>query len=164
MPSFRHGRSTAIPMPCLCFDALCCCYTLIDMRRISIATVGLLLSSMPGNSQDHALRGLWQFRAPTASPDYRAVMLVDAAGRATYDSPSDAGRPAKFLGYVERNDSANAQILLTNGTNVIRASCMVQSADLLQCQFFRDSGRTSDTFSLVRVGAGPQTLEGLTRQ
>jgi hypothetical protein len=134
------------------------------MRRFSIATVALLLSAMPGNAQDHALRGHWEFRAPTASPDYRAVLLVDAAGRATYDSPSDAGRPARFVGYVERNDGAIAQILLTNGTNVIRASCRVQSSDLLQCQFFRDSGRTSDTFSLVRVGAGPQTLEGLSRQ
>jgi len=134
------------------------------MKRISIAAVGLLLSTVPGNSQDHALRGHWEFRAPTASPDYRAVLLVDAAGRATYDSPSDAGRPAKFFGYVERNDGANAQILLTNRTNVIRASCVVQSADLLQCQFFRDSGRTSDTFSLVRVGTGPLKLEGLARQ
>ena len=50
------------------------------MRRVSIAVVVLLLSTMPASSQDHALRGHWEFRAPTASPDYRAVMLVDAAG------------------------------------------------------------------------------------
>lgn len=144
----------------LCFDTPYRLLYALRMREMLVAVAALLLSTMPSRSQDHALRGHWEFRAPTAAPDYQAVMLVDAAGRATYDSPSDAGRPAKFIGHVERNNSANAQIVLTNGTNVIRASCLVQSTDLLQCQFFRDSGRTSDTFSLVRVGPGPQTLEG----
>jgi len=87
-------------------------------------------------------------------------MLVDAEGRATYDSPMDAGRPARFVGYVERSDGSYVQILLTNRANVIRVNCMVQSNDLLQCQFFRDSGKVSDIFSLVRTGAGPTSLQG----
>ena len=87
-------------------------------------------------------------------------MLVDAAGRATYDSPMDAGRPARFVGYVERSDGSYVQILLTDRAKVIRANCRVQSNDLLECQFFRDSGNVSDIFSLVRTGAGPANLRG----
>jgi hypothetical protein len=130
------------------------------MRRTSLALLGLLATTVAANAQNHALRGHWEFRAPTASPDYRGVMLVDAEGRATYDSPMDAGRPARFVGYVERSDGSYVQILLTNRASVIRANCRVQSNDLLECQFFRDSGKVSNIFSLVRTGAGPTSLQG----
>lgn len=130
------------------------------MRRTLLILLGLLAATVSANAQNHVLRGHWEFRAPTASPDYRGVMLVDAAGRATYDSPMDAGRPARFVGYVERSDGSYVQILLTNRTNVIRANCRVQSNDLMECQFFRDSGNVSNIFSLVRTGAGPTNLQG----
>jgi hypothetical protein len=131
-----------------------------SLALLGLPLLGLLATTVAANAQDHPLRGHWEFRAPTAAPDYRGVMLVDAAGRATYDSPMDAGRPARFVGYVERSNGSYVQILLTNRANVIRANCMVQSNDLLECQFFRDSGKVSNPFSLVRTGAGPASLQG----
>lgn len=124
------------------------------MGRI-IAALVLLLLGAPAWAQ--SLQGQWHVRVP-AHAAYVGVVLVDSQNRATWDSPSDHGRPAKYRGYVATLTGGNAELLFTDGLAVVRTVCQVQSSDLLHCYHRFKNGTTSEVFALARVGAGPVSL------
>jgi hypothetical protein len=103
------------------------------------------------------LQGHWRVDAPTI-PDYVGTVLIDRDGRAIWDAADDRGRPASFRGYVARVDRPKVEITFTNGIRVTRAHCLIQSADLMHCHNLYGDGRTSDVFTLTRVGPGPVNL------
>ena len=103
------------------------------------------------------LRGQWRVAAET-QPAYVGVVLIDQAGRATWDSPEDWGRPASFRGYVSRLAPPAVEITFTNGKRVTRAHCLIKSPDMLHCHNVYSDGGTSDVFTLTRVGPGPVSL------
>lgn len=131
------------------------------MRRLFIL-LGLLVLAGPGSAQGNVFQGQWQVRVPD-DPAYIGTMLIDTDGRATWDSPKDSGRPAKFIGYVARAADPKAHVVFTNRTVVSHMHCLVQSSDLLSCYFFREADRQhSVAFNLVRIGSGPRKLHAAT--
>ena len=123
-------------------------------------TVLLLIALCLGSHAAWAaspLRGQWHVSA-TSIPDYVGNVLIDREGRATWDSPDDRGRPVTFRGYVSRLDRPRVEIAFTNGIRVTRTYCLIQSADLMHCHNVYGDGRTSDVFTLTRVGPGPANL------
>lgn len=127
------------------------------MRLFSIALAGLLAAG-PALAQSHPLQGTWVVRMPSG-PKYIAIVLVDREGRATYESPKDSGRPARFIGYVAHMEGADVQFRLTDKSVVAHMDCALESTEFLSCQITRkvDNG-TSAPFALVRVSDGPAKL------
>lgn len=109
----------------------------------------------PVLAQDFPYRGQWEARLPDQS--YVALILIDSEGRATWDSPNDGGRPAKFFGYMERQ-GADAIIVLTNKAAVNKTYCENRARELMHCYTVRASGSRSENFLLVKVGPGPEHL------
>lgn len=89
--------------------------------------------------------------------EYVGIILIDAEGRVTFDSPDDGGRPENFRGYIARGQAAGIKLVITNGTQVVFGYCAQETADRLHCYFSRDAGKSS-TCLLTRVGPGPLTL------
>lgn len=100
------------------------------------------------------LQGQWQISAASA-PDYVGMVLIDAEGRVTWDSPKDTGRPAYFRGYVAR--AQPIEIVFTNSIDVVHTHCTMLSADLLNCHNVRRQAPPVP-FVLTRVGPGPVSL------
>ena len=121
----------------------------------TILAVGLCLLACPAVAQD--LRGQWHITVPS-QPGYTGTVLIDAQRRATWDSPADYGRPARFVGYVADADSMNVRILFTDRSAVVQARCAILSSDLMHCGLSFADGRKSPVFVLTRVGPGPHTL------
>lgn len=87
-----------------------------------------IVALAPGvQAQNASLQGQWEIRAPSI-PGYIGVVLIDAEGRATWDAPKDRDKPARFFGYVSRNDGTQVEIPFTNRTHVTRAQCIRQAA------------------------------------
>lgn len=103
------------------------------------------------------LRGQWRVAAES-QPAYVGTVLIDRDGRATWDAADDRGRPASFRGYVSSFNAPVVEITFTNGVRVTRAHCLIQSAGLLHCHNVYGDGRTSDIYTLTRVGPGPASL------
>ncbi len=122
--------------------------------RVVFALVLLCLYALPASAQ--SLRGHWQMEWPI-NKSYVGVVLIDAEGRVTFDSPNDGGRPEKFRGYVARGEADGIKIVITNGSQVIFGYCAHETADKLHCYFSREAGKSS-TCLLTRVGPGPLTL------
>lgn len=120
------------------------------MRKVLTAILCLL--AVPASAAE-GLRGQWQVR----SGSYTGIVLVDADGRATWDAPEDFGRPAKFLGYIARNDGVTAEIVFTDRKTVARIYCSIQSSEVLHCRARRPDAM-SEPFQLVRIGVGPMKL------
>lgn len=123
------------------------------MRTILLALC--LLVATPAIAQD--LRGQWNITA-AHRPDYVGVVMIDSERRATWDAVVDEGRPAKFRGYVSRQDGPKVELLFTDGTQVVQAHCTMQSGDLWHCQNIRHDKSLSDPYLLTRVGPGPHRL------
>lgn len=92
-----------------------------------------------------------------SQPAYVGVFLIDSEGRVTADSPTDAGRPAKFRGYVDRREPMGVKIVLTDGDKVAFVYCAHETTDRLHCYASREDGK-SNFILLARVGPGPITL------
>jgi hypothetical protein len=127
--------------------------------RAALAVLLLMLTASGAAAQNHPLQGQWQVRS---TPTYTAVMIVDSDGRTIYDAPRDAGRPAKFFGYVKSVDDIRAHIVETNRTNVTHTHCTILSSDLLDCQTTREDGGKSPRYLMVRTGPGPDRLQAPT--
>lgn len=125
------------------------------MKR-TLALMGLLIA-VPASAAEFPLRGQWEVRAP-ANPSYQGIVLIDAEGRSTWDSPHDGGRRAIMLGYVKPIDTSRMMIVLTDKELVTRTHCTIRSNELMDCYVARESGNTSPPFSLVKVGPGPARL------
>jgi hypothetical protein len=124
------------------------------MRRL--LTTALCLLALPALA-DSRLRGHWRVQAP-GLPDYQGVVLVDRAGRATWDSPNDRGKVVHFFGYVASDDGVKVEIPFTNRERVTRMHCTRQKSDLLHCYNVFHNGTPSDGFMLVKEGPGPASL------
>lgn len=115
------------------------------MRRMIVqAVLGASMVAAPAYGQS-ALRGQWHVALPS-DPQYIGMVLIDGDGRAIWE-PSDV----PWRGYVSRNDGANAQITLANGTAVSQVRCRILSSDILDCNAHRPAG-VSAPFMLKRVG------------
>lgn len=126
------------------------------MRRLLMTALCLL--ALPAMAADEAsLRGQWEVRAPN-QPKYVGTVLIDTAGRATWDSPSDRGKPARFIGYIALREGPKIEVLFTNRQDVARMHCTRQSAALLHCYNVLQSGTPSDGFILAKIGEGPESL------
>lgn len=124
---------------------------------MTLLVLGLVLA-LPVQAQDHPIRGQWDIRVPT-SPDQTGTVLIDAAGRVTWDVLVDGKRLAtRMFGYVARVDGPNILAKFTDRVNVVDMHCTIQSADLLHCYGIRDSGWVGPMFALVRTGPGPKAL------
>lgn len=123
--------------------------------RKTILAAALCLLAAPVGAQ--SLQGQWQVTVPKL-PDYLGSVLIDAAGRATVDAPSDAGRPARYRGYVTQRDIAKFQIISTDSSIVIRTHCVIQSSDLIFCYTTFADGTRGHGQILTRVGPGPHNL------
>lgn len=106
------------------------------------------------------VHGQWKIEVPS-QPTYVGQVMIDAEQRATWASPRDTGKPARFVGYVATNNGAKVEIALTNGDNVARAHCTAESNDVMHCYLaFTDRPKISAPFILRRSGPGPQKLTG----
>lgn len=123
------------------------------MQRMLIAALCLL--AVPANAQD--LRGQWNVTV-AQRPDYVGVVTIDSERRATFDAIMDEDRPAKFRGYVSRVDGPKVELIFTDGTQVVQAHCVMQSADLWHCHNVKHSKNLSAPYLLTRVGPGPHRL------
>lgn len=101
------------------------------------------------------LQGQWLIDT-AAEQGYVGIVLIDADGRAIWDSPRDAGRPAYFRGYVARLQPMT-EFVFTNGVDVVHTYCTPLSADRMNCHNVRQKG-PSAPFDLKRVGPGPMSL------
>lgn len=119
--------------------------------------MALCLAALPAEGADFALRGQWSITTPRI-PDYQGVVLIDGQRRATWDSPQDHGRPARYLGYVRAADASRVEIMLTDRDSVRRVDCLIESSDLLHCHVVFANGRRSYMFALTRIGSGPASL------
>lgn len=124
------------------------------MRRMVLA-VGLLCAG-PVWAQDFPYRGQWETRHP--DPAYVSVTLIDGERRVTVDSPNDAGRPAKYIGYVAEFTGVKLVLAVTDRSGVAKTHCDVRSLELLHCYVIRHGGARSENFLMVKVGPGPHRL------
>lgn len=125
-------------------------------RRVALL---LAISALAPDAQAQSisLQGQWQVRS-TRYAAYEAVVLIDRAGRVTFDSPmEDDGPPAKFRGCGAKSDDDGAEIVLTDKSAATRVRCNTQSADLLHSVTLGDGGKSAP-YSLVRIGLAPATL------
>jgi len=131
---------------------------IVTMRRLRTFFAGLwaILAGTTAQAQDHLLRGQWEVRAPPYP--YVGIMLVDAEGRTTWDSPSDNGIPSQRIGYVTTVADPQVRFALTDRRTVNLMDCILQAADLMTCQVKRSDESHSRIFSLVRVAPGPARL------
>jgi hypothetical protein len=124
------------------------------MRWLALAA-GLMIAG-PVWAQDFAYRGQWEIRLP--EPGYIGVVLIDAEGRVTQDSPMDNGRPAQYRGYAQRKGGSEIVMHLTNGRTVSHFYCAASSSELMHCYAARPDNTRSREFLLVKVGPGPHRL------
>ena len=122
------------------------------MRTIATALLLLLCATSAGAASP--LQGQWRVDID-ADPEYVGIVLIDAEGRALWDSPRDAGRPAYFRGVARIQPII--EIVFTNGVDVVHTYCTVQSIDLLACHNVRTKG-SSAPFMMRRIGPGPANL------
>lgn len=122
----------------------------------TILAIALLIAA-PAWAQDADLRGQWKVTVPS-QPTYSGTVLVDAERRATWNSPLDNGRPAKYQGYIAGLDGPKVEILLTDRVGVAHVHCMIQSSDLMVCHTVRDDGVRTAAYVLTRIGRGPDKL------
>lgn len=126
------------------------------MRRLLVTALCLL--ALPALAADEApLQGQWQVRLPS-DPKYVGVVLIDDMGRATWDSPADTGRPARFVGYIAHRDEQRVEIVFTDKRNVARTNCARQSPTALYCYNLRQGMPPTEGFMLVKIGPGPASL------
>lgn len=125
-----------------------------DMRRTIVAAI-LSLCALPATAQD--LRGQWHLENPK-DPTYVGIVLVDAEGRITLDSPKDSDKPIKLRGYVARGEAAGVKFVITGGKTVVFGYCAHETVDTLHCYFSNADGTRSPTLMLKRVGPGPKNL------
>lgn len=113
-----------------------------------------------------SLQGQWQLRIPRY-PACDGMVLIDAENRVTFDGPTVCGNSSKsraggsfaFRGYVAEVDREDRILIpLTNGTQVARMICAIQSRELLYCRHLRSDGTRSAAFYLTLVGRGPTKL------
>lgn len=103
------------------------------------------------------LQGHWRV-VTTTMPNYVGIVLIDGENRATWDSPTDAGKPANYRGYIGRFEPPQVEIVFTNGANVARTYCLMQSSELMHCHNVKADGTPSEPFTLNRIGPGPASL------
>lgn len=103
------------------------------------------------------LAGHWNIIVPS-QPDYFGTVLIDHQGRVTLDAPKDFGRPARYRGYTAEANAATVKFMMTDGNNVVRIVCAVQSSELLTCRTFYSDGTKSADYTLTRIGPGPASL------
>lgn len=119
------------------------------MRGMIAAVVVGCLFALPATGES-PLRGQWRVTILT-EPNYAATVSIDADNRAMWYADMDNGRPASFCGYVARVDSANAEIVLTDGVDVAKAYCSIQSSDMLQCRNIRGNETMGKPYILTRT-------------
>lgn len=124
------------------------------MKRLALA-LGLIFAPA-AHAEEFALRGQWETRWPSGK--YVGIVLIDAERRATWDSPSDQGRVAKFVGYAAESSDSKIVLHMTDRDVVTKVHCDVRSLELLHCYVIRASGMRSDNFLMVKVGTGPHRL------
>lgn len=134
---------------------------------------GLVFAALPSAAQQPSLQGHWQATI-AADPTFVGVVLIDGAGRVTWDAKWDrqyrisvgstevGDGNAKWRGYV-RHGTPTMELVLTNGAKVDRMHCARQSSDLLHCYSFLSDGKPSAPTILTRVGPGPVSLMPGTR-
>jgi hypothetical protein len=103
-----------------------------------------------------AFQGQWETRFP--SGNYVGIVLIDSERRATWDSPKDQGRPAKYLGYVAEAKNDRMVLHFTDRAGVGKTFCEIRSSEMLHCHNIRPDGSRSDNFLMVKVGPGPHRL------
>lgn len=126
------------------------------MRKRTAILLAIVMASN-AKAQTQSLQGHWSVRAPSI-PSYIGIVLIDADGRATWDSPKDRDKRASFLGYVSRRDGHKVEMLFTNGLRVTHTHCVRQSSEAMNCYNVYQDGTPSDGYTLVRVGPGPSNL------
>lgn len=119
------------------------------MRGMIGAATSACLFALPALAES-PLQGQWKMTIPT-NPSYVGTMRVDAEGRATFYAPSDNGRPADFRGYVAKADNVNVEIVFADGTQVVKAYCVIQSSDLLHCRNIRADEKMPTPYVLARM-------------
>lgn len=124
------------------------------MRRLVLA-LGLTIAT-PAAAGEFVLKGQWETRWPSGK--YVGIVLIDSERRATWDSPSDQGRVAKFVGHVAEASESKIVLHMTDRDVVAKVHCDIRSTDLLHCYVIRASGMRSDNFLMVKTGAGPHRL------
>lgn len=117
-------------------------------RQIGVI-LAVLLFALPARGES-LLRGQWQMSRPS-DPAYVGIMLVDVDGRATYDAPMDNGRAAHFRGYIASITPWKVEIVFADGSQVVKAYCVVQSSDLLRCQNRLADESLSNVYTLTRL-------------
>lgn len=136
------------------------------MRRMLLTA--LCLFALPAHGAgDSPLRGQWQVQMPN-NPTHWGIMLIDAAGRVTYDAVwrrrntaggfDDAVMKAQLRGYLEQRQLPRVEIVSTDGSRVGRLFCSRKNEALLHCHYILSSGAPSDMLVLTKVGPGPESL------
>lgn len=118
------------------------------MRKLGMALACLVAG--PALAQQ-PLQGYWSVSVP-APGSYTGIVVIDADGRVTWDSPRDGGRPAKVRGYVAHSSGGRVHIVLGDGTNVTHVHCVDRTDFRLTCSVIRHDGSVADTVAtLTRV-------------
>lgn len=130
----------------------------------NLMAMALCLFALPAVAGEKPATSLWGAWKVTIKADrtYAGVMMVDRAGRATWDATWDADYrrannftfigtgSAKSFGYVRDLGNEVIDIVLTDRDVVEHTHCALQSRDLLVCR----NGATI----ITRVGPGPESL------
>lgn len=124
------------------------------MKQLALA-LGLFFA-LPAMAEEFAFRGQWETRWPSGK--YVGIVLIDSERRATWDSPQDQGRPAKYVGYVAKVTATDIEMHFTDKAGVGKSFCEIRSSEMLHCYNVRPDGSRSANFLLVKVGPGPHRL------
>lgn len=125
--------------------------------RIFLVPMALIFALPAIAESEFGFRGQWQVTA-AERPHYVAVILIDGQRRATWDSPSDNGRPAKFRGYVRAATETRLEMVMTDSKAVVTINCIIEASEMLRCQIAFADHSKSPAFALTRVGPGPISL------
>lgn len=115
------------------------------MRKLGMALA--CLWALPASAQQ-PLQGYWSVGVP-APGSYTGIVVIDADGRVTWDSPQDGGRPAKVRGYVAHASGGRVHIILTDGKVVTHVHCVDRADDRLACNVIRHDGSVADTAAIL---------------
>lgn len=127
------------------------------MRKIMALALAIVVLPFTAGAQD--VRGQWSVLASNRT-DYMAVVLIDAEGRFTWDSPNDGGRQVQFFGAVIAHDATEFHAIITDRVTALKVDCGVAARELLQCRSTSNAGKEGTLFFMRRVGPGPLSLKG----
>lgn len=125
--------------------------------RFFLATAALVFALPAAAESEFGFRGQWQITSGDR-PHYIAVILIDGQRRATWDSPSDYGRPARFRGYVRVATDSRLEMVMTDSQAVVTLNCLIEASEMLRCHVAFADGSKSPLFVLTRVAGGPASL------